>query len=542
MCCCINHIEKSNNSDPKIEIAERIKALEESRKTLEGEVRVQELSSIPFEFEGLTITSCSYNKQNIYSDFRIEGFLNYRKGEDICVCCGSKMGIHEYIKTELKHTSMGLRKMKIVIIRTKYKCKNKNCRKCQIQEIPFKAGTRRITTDLYEQICVLLEMQIFSIKQIQVITGVSWNTIKEIDKERLFDKYTEINEKNQRVLKKPRTQARILAIDEFKLHDGGIFATLIINLETREILWIALGRKKEVVYDFMKHVGPEWMKNVEAVASDMNSNYTDAFLDEYNHIEIVFDLFHIIKNFNEMVIRPVRLELKQELEKAGEKEKAKSLNNSKYILTSSIERLQELDMEGEEQKEKRKRSELLNNEAYRRTKKNAISKYNELVLDNKILFSMDLVKAMLNRAYRMDDVGEMEREIEEIIDINRGTNNKHFKKFANLLENHIYGIVSHAKYNISTGALEGINNRVKSMKRQGFGYKDDDYFLLKVVESQDPKIKKKRKEIIKELSKKEDQIELEQLVTKKKCKELAKKQRLREKIAEMEANEIQKAA
>ena len=50
-------------------------------------------------------------------------------------------------------------------------------------------------------------------------------------------------------------------------------------------------------------------------------------------------------------------------------------------------------------------------------------------------------------------------------------------KFAKLKEKRLEGLVVHARYNISTGKLEGFNNRIKVAKRIGYGYRDDDYFF-----------------------------------------------------------------
>ncbi len=58
-----------------------------------------------------------------------------------------------------------------------------------------------------------------------------------------------------------------------KLHDGYKFATHIIDMETGHILWIAHGKKKQVVYDFIEYVGLKWMSHVKAVARDMNSDF-----------------------------------------------------------------------------------------------------------------------------------------------------------------------------------------------------------------------------------------------------------------------------
>lgn len=155
-----------------------------------------------------------------------------------------------------------------------------------------------------------------------------------IDKARLARLYTDQTAADP-VLKKSDTCAKCLAIDEFKLHDGHQYATHIIDLDTGHGLWIARGRKKQVVYDFIDHVGMEWMEHVEAVACDMNSDFQEAFEARCKWISIVFDRFHMVKNFNDKVIAEVRKDLQKELAASGQEEKARQLKGSKSLLMSS---------------------------------------------------------------------------------------------------------------------------------------------------------------------------------------------------------------
>ena len=73
--------------------------------------------------------------------------------------------------------------------------------------------------------------------------------------------------------------------------------------------------------------------------------------------------------------------------------------------------------------------------------------------------------------------------IDEIISYCKCTENCHFKWFANLLENHKEGIVSHAKYRISNGKIEGINQKIKTISRQSYGLPDDENFFLKLFDA-----------------------------------------------------------
>lgn len=206
-----------------------------------------------------------------------------------------------------------------------------------MQDIPFQCEGRQITNQLKSYIEDLLSTDNFTNKEIAYISGVNRNIVKDIDKERLTNMYT-IDGKGKELIK-PEKQAKYLGIDEFKLHNGYKYATHIINLETGHILWIAKGKKKQVVYDFIKHVGIEWMSHVEAVACDMNSDFEEAFKEKCPNMKIVNDYFHIIKNFNEKVISPIRIEEQKRLEEEGDFEAVKRLKRSKYILMSSSDTL-----------------------------------------------------------------------------------------------------------------------------------------------------------------------------------------------------------
>ena len=81
----------------------------------------------------------------------------------------------------------------------------------------------------------------------------------------------------------------------------------------------------------------------------------------------------------------------------------------------------------------------------------------------------------------MTDEIEMAEEIGSIMEIWQATNNEHFIWFSKLLNNHFEGIIAYATYKISSGKIEGINQKIKTLRRHGYGYPDDEYFFLKVI-------------------------------------------------------------
>lgn len=86
-----------------------------------------------------------------------------------------------------------------------------------------------------------------------------------------------------------------------------------------------------------------------------------------------------------------------------------------------------------------------------------------IITNNYPLFVCDYVKNSLDYAYKLNSKDEMAQIITDIIRECRKMNNNHFIWFSNLLKNHFDGIIAHAKYKISNGKHEGINQKIKTI-------------------------------------------------------------------------------
>lgn len=405
------------------------------------------------------------------------GDLYYDKQEYVCEKCNVHMHRHKRLHTNLRHLCIGNRVSFVMVDKHCFMCPL--CKITRMQKIPFQAEHHRITVELFTYTQDLLKSG-YTNKEVSELTGLGQGTVKDIDKKRLEQLYRQTDEK--KTLIQPERQARILSIDEFKLHNGYKFATHIIDLETGHVLWIQAGKKKQVVYDFIEHVGPAWMDGVEAVACDMNSDFQEAFEEKCPHIQPVFDYFHIVKNFNDKVIGAVRKDEYRRLCGEGDVQGAKLLKKSKYILTSKRSTLQKKDKEAAEGKVLRKDSQLFGTQAVTR-KFGSEERYDELLASNKLLFTADLVKELLADAYRSTNEPQMADKIIAMIDLCNLTDNVHFCWFARLLTRHFEGVIAHASFPISSGKIEGVNNKIKTLRRQAYGYLDDDYFFLKIMDA-----------------------------------------------------------
>ena len=311
----------------------------------------QEYLLIPSSLQGFHNTdTTSHFLPSGRKSFCMNGTLDVPE-ERSCPSCGSRMHVNQRFQKTLKHLPVGNGISCIKFEHVQYLCPD--CGRTHMQEIPFQSEHHRITKELEEYVRVLLGLYTFTNKEISELSGVGQNIVKAIDKQRLEGLYIEDGK-----LRHPSEQTRFLGIDEFKLHNGHKYATHIINMANGHILWIAEGKKKQVVYDFIEHVGLEWMSHVEAVALDMNSDFQEAFEEKCPHLRMVFDYFHIVKNFNDKVVGEIRKDEQKRLIAEGDLEAAKLLKHSKYIVTSSRETLARKDREAKEGRVLRKKGKV----------------------------------------------------------------------------------------------------------------------------------------------------------------------------------------
>ena len=386
------------------------------------------------------------------------------------------MHINSHPDIYIRHLNIGGNLSGLLFPHNQLRCRG--CGKTKSQFISFKADGHLITEALHQYVRDLLAAGTYTNKQVAELAGLDKNVIKAIDKKRLQELYTTDGGKK---LIKPEKQAKYLGIDEFKLHNGRRYATHIIDLETGHVLWIQNGKKKQVVYDFIEHVGMEWMDGVEAVACDMNSDFQEAFEEMCPWIQPVFDYFHIVKNFNDKVVSEVRKDEQRRLYEEGNIDAARALKKTRYILMSNRSTLQKKDEDAAYERVIHKGSPLFKTEDIKR-KSGYEAKYDELLKENKLLFTLDLIKEKLSNAYSLRDEALMAKAIIDIIDLCTATGNKHLLWFGKLLDSHFEGIIAHATYKISAGKIEGINQKIKTLRRHGYGYPDDEYFFLKIMD------------------------------------------------------------
>lgn len=230
----------------------------------------------------------------------IKGTIVPHVNAKTCPYCYSTAHINGKVTITLKHLPFGHTKTKLEVARHQYFCPQ--CSKSFEDPVAFKDDNHYITKPLRTFITDLLSTNRLTLRSVSRLTGVHECIVRDIDKQRLKNLHTKNYGDGKLHFKVPNHPVKYLGIDEFSLHRPFRFATHITDLETGEVLYVADGKKKQVVYDFIEQMGDEFMKQVEAIACDMNAHYAEAFTSRYPHLAIVYDHFHIVKNFNENVV------------------------------------------------------------------------------------------------------------------------------------------------------------------------------------------------------------------------------------------------
>lgn len=281
--------------------------------------------------------------------------------------------------------------------------------------------------------------QMLTVKEAADHLGLDWKTCRRIDAEFLEGRYED----------PPAAPLRLLAVDEIAVRKGHSYMTVVLDFETGKVVWMGQGRKAGTLKEFFAALAPEQKAGIEAVAMDMWAPFIKAVRECAPGAKIVFDLFHLVQNFNK-VIDKVRAD---ECRKASEKDK-RVFKGSKYLLLKNDGNLTESQRE----------------------------RLGRLLEINGTLVEVMILKDMLKTLYDHDLPLLASRAVEEWCALADAVGHKAVSDFASLVRKHAFGIVNHCEHKIHTSVLEGVNNKIKVAKRKAYGYRDLRYFTLKVYQ------------------------------------------------------------
>ena len=348
-------------------------------------------------------------------------------------------------------------KQDIEIAYHRYRCQS--CERTFSEEIPFKHSETRITERAASWISAFLRFNI-PISTVQKITGVHWDTIKRIHKD-LMD---EAIASRQKELRKEGYKPKHLAVDEFAIHKGHRYATCVMDLDTGDVLWAGKGRTKADFSIFFQEMDMDYLSEVEAVAMDMNASYNALVNEHMPWAEIVYDRYHMQAQFGKDVLGAVRLEearkhnaLAKQLKEDG---CPKAAIKEEKKLYSEVKRARWILLAGEDSLSDKDASAL------------------EKILDDHADLALcHAMKEEMARLFDLRDEDEARKGWTLWFEGAKASGIPALVRFAERKEKRLDGLIAHASHPISTGKLEGFNNRIKVAKRIAYGYRDEDYFF-----------------------------------------------------------------
>ena len=227
--------------------------------------------------------------------------------------------------------------------------------------------------------------------------------------------------------------------------------TVVLDHLTGRVVWMGEGRKKETVDAFFAGMSEAQKQAIEAVAMDMWEPFINRIQHHCPQAKIVFDLFHVVKAFGE-VIDDVR---REEVRKATTDLDRRYIKGSRYLLLKNRENLR----------------------PHERVR------LRDLLAANERISAVYQLKDQLKMIYRYRKRGWAKKALDQWCALAADVQHPAMKRFIGRLRFFEDGILNHCDYAIGTSRLEGVNNKIKVIKRKAYGFHDPAYFTLKVKQA-----------------------------------------------------------
>ena len=311
------------------------------------------------------------------------------------------------------------------------------CPKCEYRwwpQLPFMKGKFQMVRSLMAHILDLLHFS--TIQDISRFLGISWNVIKKIHKEKLQNLYRKISLED----------LEYISIDEFSIRKGHDYMTVITDLQSGRVIYAVEGRTIEDIAPFFKKLAKQARK-LKAIAMDMSKSYYPAAQEFLPHVDVVFDHFHVTALMNK-TLDEVRKCQQQSLETTA----TKVMKGCRFLFLKNYD---DLDSAG-------------------RTRLEALLEINEP------LYVAHALKEQFRLFWTKESIEDARQFLYMWIMDAWQTGLKPLRKLAKTLSQYQDGLLAYFKHRITNASAEGINNKIKTMKRQAYGFRDIEYFILRL--------------------------------------------------------------
>lgn len=316
------------------------------------------------------------------------------------------------------------------------------CSECQaIRQVKIRfAGEHKRYTRAFERLVLDLSRQM-TIQAVARYLGVSWDLVKEIQKHSL-----------RKLYRLPKlSKVKRIAIDEIYQGKKLGYLTIVMDLQRGAVIFVGNGKGADALIPFWKRLKRSGAR-IEAVATDMGPAYISAVRTNIPEATLVFDHFHIIKLFNEKLTK-LRRDLQREAEAGLGKPVLKGI---RWLLLKNPDNL-------DDTRDERQRLD-------------------EALKLNEPLAAAYYMKEELRNIWHQPYKIAAQKALDEWIKKAAASNVNMLKQFSKTLAAHRSGILAYFDFDgLSTGPLEGTNNKIKTLHKMAYGFRDIEFFKLKIM-------------------------------------------------------------
>lgn len=390
-------------------------------------------------------------------------YTGWKEEHECPSCHGSRCHLHEWRDRVVKDGNLGPFRVVLVIRCPKIRCSD--CHKTRWLAPSFVMKGHRITGRAYSEVVMLLNSAkgAISLTQIEELTGIEADIIRSIDKALLAERFKTLD----------YSKVRNIAIDEISIKKHHRYISVIIDADSRRLLYACNGRKKADLAPFFERLQElGLLGQIEGAVMDGNCGYQHLVKEFCPEARIVLDLFHCMQQYNREVADGVRIEqikmLQDHLQKLGEVEddrraelklslrkQIKDLKQSKWYTYMGMQRMNSL--------------------------QEAEDALQEMVKRNAPLATVAIMGDSLRELWHTArDPEKVRVAIDNWASQAEASGLAPLMRFGRKLKGWTEFIVHAATTGLNTSILEGCNNKFKVIKRVAYGFRDIGYFILKL--------------------------------------------------------------
>lgn len=374
-----------------------------------------------------------------YQEDRAYFVLEPREGvEPICSACGKEHAGLVHSKETVVVEDVGLcgRRVFLRVVKRKLRCPADG--RIRVEKLAW--IRERFTKRFAEQITRLTA----------ITTNQEAGWYLGLDDEKVYRIDRKMLEEAARQKLEPVPAPTHMSVDEVAWQKWHRYVTNVVDIDKRTVIWNDDGRGKEVLDGFYTALGKKNSKKIKAVASDGARGYIASTKEHAEQALIVLDHFHVKKYLNDAV-DTVR---KQELQTA------RSQNNKE--LTAMLHC--------------NKRFILMQNKVTDK-KRDLLEKLAQL---NQGVYQALLLKEQFLSIYSAGDRSTAWANLKAWIVAALQCGLPSFEELGRKFFRKRHYVLNYFICKITAAVSEGINNKIKRLKRMAYGYRDVKYFLLKI--------------------------------------------------------------